>query len=64
RGWTLWRYREVLPIAPDETPVTLGEGGTPLLDLPELAGAVGVARLQLKEEGLNPTGSFKARGMS
>ena len=60
----MWRYRAVLPLAGDEAPVTLGEGGTPLLDSPVLAGSVGVARLFVKDEGLNPTGSFKARGMS
>ncbi len=64
RPWTMWRYREVMPLAVGEEPITLGEGGTPLLDLPELAETVGVGRLWVKEEGLNPTASFKARGMS
>ena len=62
--WDMWRYAAVLPLAPDEAPVTLGEGATPLLELPAMAATVGVARLWVKEEGLNPTGSFKARGMS
>src|SRR5688500_15224770 len=62
--WDMWRYAAVLPLARDETPVTLGEGATPLIELPRLASTVGVARLWVKEEGLNPTGSFKARGMS
>ncbi|MBA3340129.1 MAG: pyridoxal-phosphate dependent enzyme, partial [Geodermatophilaceae bacterium] len=44
--------------------MTLGEGATPLIELPGLASEVGVARLWVKDEGLNPTGSFKARGMS
>ncbi len=60
----MWRYRAVLPVHEHETPVTLGEGATPLIELPGLASEVGVARLWVKDEGLNPTGSFKARGMS
>ncbi len=64
RPWTMWRYREMMPLAEGESPITLGEGGTPLLSLPRLAKKAGVAELLVKEEGLNPTGSFKARGMS
>jgi threonine synthase len=64
RPWTMWRYREVMPLAAGEEPVTLGEGGTPLLEAPELAQLVGVRQVLVKEEGLNPTASFKARGMS
>jgi len=62
--WDIWRYRAVLPIGDHETPVSLGEGVTPLLEAPTLATAVGVARLWIKDEGRNPTASFKARGMS
>jgi len=63
-GTDLWRYRAVLPFAP-EFPVTrLGEGGTPLLPLPRLAAEIGVAELWLKEESGNPTQSFKARGLA
>jgi threonine synthase len=62
--WDLWRYRALLPIGPDESPVTLGEGGTPLTELPALARELGVRRLWVKDEALNPTASFKARGMS
>jgi threonine synthase len=62
--WDLWRYRAVLPIRDDEQPVSLGEGVTPLLESPALARVVGVARLWIKDEGRNPTASFKARGMS
>jgi threonine synthase len=62
--WDMWRYAPLLPIKPGESPVSLGEGGTPLLDAPDLARDLGVKRLWIKEEGLNPTGSFKARGMS
>jgi len=62
--WDMWRYAAFLPLLPGEPPVALGEGGTPLLDLPKLARKVGVAQLWVKDEGLNPTASFKARGMS
>ncbi|NIR43010.1 MAG: threonine synthase [Gemmatimonadetes bacterium] len=64
RGWDMWRYREVMPVAREEEPISLGEGGTPLLEFEPLAREAGVAKLLVKEEGLNPTGSFKARGMS
>lgn len=64
RRWDMWRYRPMLPIREDEEPVTLGEGATPIADLPQLARALGVRRLLVKDESLNPTGSFKARGMS
>jgi threonine synthase len=60
---SLWRYRVALPLLDGETPVTLGEGMTPLLELPPLAREVGVRRLWVKDEGLNPTASFKARGL-
>jgi threonine synthase len=62
--WDMWRYAALLPLLDRESPVTLGEGATPLLDAPALASAVGVRRLWIKDEGLNPTASFKARGMS
>ena len=57
----LWRYAEVLPGDP---PVSLGEGMTPLLHAKRLGASVGLENLYVKDEGLNPTGSFKARGMS
>src|SRR5262249_44923337 len=60
----MWRYSAVMPLAQDEVPVSLGEGLTPMQEVPELAREVGVRRLWVKDEGLNPTGSFKARGMS
>ena len=60
----MWRYAAVLPLADGESPVSLGEGATPLHELPQLARELGIARLWVKDEGLNPTGSFKARGMS
>ena len=62
--WDMWRYAQVLPLINGETPVSLGEGLTPVHDSPALAREIGVARLLVKDEGLNPTGSFKARGMS
>ena len=64
RRWTMWRYREWLPLADGEAPVTLGEGGTPLLTVPRLAAKHGFRELRVKEEGANPTGSFKARGLA
>jgi threonine synthase len=59
---TMWRFAEVLPGSSD--PVTLGEGMTPLLPLRFLGPQLGVKTVLLKDEALNPTGSFKARGMS
>ncbi len=64
RPTTMWRYREWLPLGDGETPVTLGEGGTPLLAVPRVAVLHGFADLRVKEEGTNPTGSFKARGLA
>jgi threonine synthase len=61
RGDGLWRYAPVLPIADPAHRVTLGEGGTPLLDCPRLARRLGVRRLRLKYEGANPTGTVKDR---
>lgn len=63
-GSDLWRYRAVLPFAPDFPVVRLGEGGTPLLPVARLGEAAGVAELWLKEESGNPTQSFKARGLA
>ncbi|HEY8794893.1 MAG TPA: threonine synthase [Gemmatimonadaceae bacterium] len=62
--WDMWRYAPVLPLLANESPVSLGEGLTPMHDSPALATEIGVARLWVKDEGLNPTSSFKARGMS
>ncbi len=62
--WDMWRYRGVLPLAETEVPVSLGEGLTPMIEVPSLAARLGVARLWVKDEGQNPTASFKARGMS
>jgi threonine synthase len=60
---SLWRYAAALPVAEGEVRVTLGEGMTPLLELPQLAREIGVRRLWVKDEGVNPTASFKARGL-
>ncbi len=62
RPATLWRYRELLPVDRDVNIVTLGENNTPLLETPRLGAAMGVDRLFVKDEGLLPTGTFKARG--
>jgi len=63
REKSLWRYREVLPLPSDVDPVSLGEGGTPLLRASRTCGA-GDVDLWIKDESQNPTQSFKARGMS
>ncbi len=60
----LWRYREVLPVAHDENIVSLGEGWTPLLHAARLGAELGLPELYIKDEGQNPTQSFKARGMT
>jgi threonine synthase len=62
RPWTLWRYRELLPVADPAAAVDLGEGGTPLVPLRRTAPR-GV-QAWIKDESGNPTGSFKARGLS
>ena len=61
---TLWRYLPVLPVRSRESIVSLGEGMTPLLRTKRLGASVGAEQLWVKDEGLNPTGSFKARGLS
>ena len=60
----VWRWREVLPIEPDEEPLTLGEGGTPRLRSRSIGPALGLARLSFQDESGNPTLSFKARGLA
>jgi threonine synthase len=61
---SLWRYRELLPVRDVNRIVTLGEGMTPLLPAPRLGAALGCSALWVKDEGVNPTGSFKARGQA
>lgn len=63
RAPTLWRYQELLPVFEEKNQVTLGEGFTPILKLNRLASAHCIQNLYLKDEGQNPTGSFKARGL-
>jgi len=63
RPSTLWRYRELLPVRSSAMIASLGEGYSPILSLSEASAAPGV-RLVLKDDGLLPTGSFKARGMT
>src|SRR6202035_5227348 len=58
----LWRYPELLPVSAPGAVVSLGEGMTPLLPLPRLGADLGVPGLLMKDEGLIPTGTFKARG--
>lgn len=58
----LWRYRELLPVVHEENIVTMGEGMTPLLHLTRLGEKVGMTNLFMKDEGVIPSGSFKARG--
>src|SRR5256714_4140583 len=60
----MYRFRELTPLDDGEEPVTLGEGGTPLLPLPRLAAQLGLRHVLAKDEGQNPTGTFKARGLS
>ncbi len=62
RGLGVWTFRELLPV--DEEPVTMSEGGTGLHPCGRLADDIGVSSLQVKNEGENPTGSFKDRGMT
>jgi threonine synthase len=60
----MWRYRELMPLLPGDTPITLGEGFTPLIHASRLGASLGLRRLFIKDESLNPTNSFKARGQS
>ena len=58
----LWRYHELLPVTGASRVISLGEGMTPLLPMPRLGESIGVPGLWMKDEGLTPTGTFKARG--
>ena len=62
RAPDLWRYHELLPVGSAAAAVRLGEGMTPLLEMVRLGGELGVRGLLMKDEGLLPTGTFKARG--
>ena len=61
---SLWRYRELLPLQDDANLVSLGEGWTPLLRAKKLGTELGLHQLWIKDEGQNPTGSFKDRGLA
>ena len=60
----LWRYAELLPVRDPVYRISLGEGGKPILPLPQLGKQLGLSQLYLKDEGQNPTGSFKALGLA
>ncbi len=60
----IWRYFELMPVRDEANVVTLGEGGTPMLRARNLESSLGARTLYIKDEGMNPTGTFKARGMS
>jgi threonine synthase len=60
----MWRFRSFLPLVPGEEPVSLGEGDTPLLATARIGERIGLPRLLVKDEAINPTGTFKARGLS
>jgi threonine synthase len=60
----MWRWHELLPVKDPQFMVYLGEGDTPLLKLNKLGDVLGLTQLYIKDESLNPTGSFKARGLS
>lgn len=64
RAPNMWRYRELMPLFDGESPVTLGEGFTPLFHARRLGATIGLPQLFIKDESLNPTNSFKARGQS
>jgi threonine synthase len=64
RDANMWRYRELMPLYDGEQPITLGEGWTPLVHARRLGSELGMDRLFVKDESLNPTNSFKARGLS
>ena len=64
RPANMWRYFEVMPIRDEANIVTLGEGFTPMLTADRLGQAMGCTDLLIKDEGINPTGSFKVRGLS
>jgi threonine synthase len=60
----VWRFRDLLPIVPDDRIITLREGNTPLYEMPRCAAALGLNWLLAKHQGMNPTGSFKDTGMT
>jgi len=63
RSAGMWRWKEMLPVHEEKNIIYLGEGDVPLLHLPNLGADLGLSHLYTKDESLNPTGSFKARGL-
>jgi threonine synthase len=64
RSWNMWRYREWMPLQETEEPVSLGEGMTPLIRVRSIEKRFGIKKVFVKDEGQNPCGSFKSRGLS
>ncbi|MXV14251.1 threonine synthase [Hufsiella ginkgonis] len=64
RPGNMWRYREFLPVINEANIVSLGEGFTPVMQVTKAAAEYGLTQVFLKDEAYNPTGSFKARGLS
>jgi len=64
RPANMWRYFEVMPVLDEANVITLGEGFTPIFKAERLGGKIGASAVYIKDEGLNPTASFKARGLS
>ncbi len=64
RSGSMWKFSELLPVMDQEKVLSLGEGDTPLFRAPRLGAKLGLSNLYIKDEGLNPTGTFKARGLS
>ena len=58
---TMWRYRELLPIEEDTTPKGLRVGNSPIYDVPKVAKMLGIKKLYIKDDGVNPTSSLKDR---
>lgn len=64
RRGSMWKYRELLPIKEESAIVSMGEGATPLIECPRIAAELGVEKVYVKDEGQNPTNTFKDRGQS
>jgi len=60
----MWRWHELLPVNEPHFQITLGEGDTPLLEVPHIDQWIGTSHLHVKDESINPTGTFKARGLA
>lgn len=64
RAGGIWRWKELLPLRDESFIVYLGEGDTPLVQIPQIGAALGLEHLTVKDESANPTGTFKARGLA